>query len=90
MLSVTFFSLEYKYEGGNNSCSNVELKGTNHNYGDTKTNDPLLPDKSKDNTQNRYQCVFEGCERTYSTIGNLRTHIKAHNGMVILFLFKTC
>ncbi|XP_029694035.1 metal regulatory transcription factor 1 isoform X3 [Takifugu rubripes] len=36
--------------------------------------------ETKQREVNRYKCMFEGCTRTYSTAGNLRTHQKTHRG----------
>ncbi|XP_077383598.1 metal regulatory transcription factor 1 [Festucalex cinctus] len=36
--------------------------------------------ETKQTEVKRYQCMFEGCTRTYSTAGNLRTHQKTHRG----------
>ncbi|XP_028137283.2 zinc finger protein 236-like [Diabrotica virgifera virgifera] len=36
--------------------------------------------ETKETTINRFHCEYDGCERTYSTVGNLRTHMKTHKG----------
>ncbi|XP_049586341.2 metal regulatory transcription factor 1 [Syngnathus scovelli] len=36
--------------------------------------------ETKQTEVKRYQCMFGGCTRTYSTAGNLRTHQKTHRG----------
>ena len=28
----------------------------------------------------KYECVYDGCSRTYTSMGNLKTHLKAHEG----------
>ncbi|KAK4879150.1 hypothetical protein RN001_007296 [Aquatica leii] len=42
----------------------------------TSSTDPY----TKDSKIHRYFCEYDGCSRTYSTVGNLRTHMKTHKG----------
>lgn len=41
--------------------------------------DNIIPDTNQKHI-GRYTCEYEGCKRTYSTVGNLRTHMKTHKG----------
>ena len=33
-----------------------------------------------ESSSKRYECVYDGCERKYTSMGNLKTHLKAHQG----------
>ncbi|CAL7942917.1 unnamed protein product [Xylocopa violacea] len=45
----------------------------------TSTMENAYPDTNQKHI-GRYTCEYEGCNRTYSTVGNLRTHMKTHKG----------
>lgn len=42
--------------------------------------------ETEETTKKRFRCKFQGCFRSYSSAGNLKAHIKTHNGIVILFI----
>lgn len=31
-------------------------------------------------SQKRFDCIYNGCDRTYTSVGNLKTHVKSHEG----------
>ena len=38
------------------------------------------PDLSQLVDSKKYECVYDGCKRSYTSMGNLKTHLKAHQG----------
>ena len=38
------------------------------------------PDLSQLVDSKKYECIYDGCKRSYTSMGNLKTHLKAHQG----------
>ena len=38
------------------------------------------PDLTQLVNSKKYECVYDGCKRSYTSMGNLKTHLKAHQG----------
>lgn len=36
--------------------------------------------QTDEGSSKRYECVYDGCDRRYTSMGNLKTHMKAHEG----------
>ncbi|XP_044727049.1 uncharacterized protein LOC123290786 [Chrysoperla carnea] len=62
--------------------SDIDHESTNVDFSKSVSNNNIVNKDSENSqiTQNRFPCEYEGCTRNYSTVGNLRTHMKTHKG----------
>ncbi|XP_054732924.1 uncharacterized protein LOC129240886 isoform X1 [Anastrepha obliqua] len=76
-------NLKESYVEVNNQPDELSLcirPGALHKQKGEPTHATVTTFENSDDALGRYNCNYENCNRSYSTIGNLRTHLKTHKG----------
>ena len=55
-------------------------RGSDAGSGRGSGSSPPNPDLALLVNSKKYECVYDGCRRSYTSMGNLKTHLKAHQG----------